>query len=110
MAGQLRYDTDLMQATAQQSANKADNMIMHAKTLTAGIDYVSQRWQGLAGDEFRRTMLNQKTMLNQLIQKLQSISEKIKQGGQGLASSDASGRSKVQSQGETFLSGSLNVK
>lgn len=108
MAGQVRVDTGLMQVTAQQSANKADNMIAQARTLSAGIEFVRERWHGQAGDAFRMAMQNQQALLDQLIQKLQVVSETIKQAGQGFDGQDASGRTKLTAQGQSFLNGSLN--
>jgi WXG100 family type VII secretion target len=108
MAGQVQVDTALMLSTAQQSSNIAGNMITHAKTLSAGIDYVMTTWTGQAGDAFRNTMGVQKPMLDQLIQKLQTVSDTINQGAQGLDSQDTSGRANLNSQGQTFLNGSLN--
>jgi WXG100 family type VII secretion target len=108
MAGQFQVDTGLMQTTAQGSANIADNMITQAKTLSAGIDFVRENWKGQAGDAFRGATHNQTTLLSQLIQKLQLVTDLVKQGGQGFDSHDASGSSKVEVQGQQFLNGSLN--
>ena len=108
MAGHVQVDTGLMQATAQGSANIADNMVTQAKTLSAGIDFDRETWKGQAGDAFRAATQNQTTLLSQLIQKLQLVSDTVKQGGQGFDSHDASGRSKVEVQGQQFLNGSLN--
>jgi WXG100 family type VII secretion target len=108
MAGQVRVDTDLMHVTAQQSATKADNMIAQARTLSAGIEFVRDRWQGQAGEAFRIAMGNQQALLDQLIRKLQLISETIKQAGQGFDSQDASGRARLTAQGQSFLNGPLN--
>lgn len=108
MAGQVQVDTAQMIATAQQSANKADNMITHAKTLRTGIEFVSTRWQGQAGDTFRMTMQNQTTILDQLIQRLTTVSELVNRGGQGLEGQDSAGRQKLANQGGNFLGGSLN--
>src|SRR5262245_45591199 len=107
MAGQVNVDTALMQTTAQQSSSKADTMITQAKTLRTGIDFVSQRWQGAAGDAFRNAMRDQGTMLDQLIQRLQFVSDTIKRGGQGLDSHDQTGRQKLTTQGGNFLNGNL---
>lgn len=108
MAGQVQVDTALMQATAQQSANKADNMITHAKTLTTGIDFVIQRWQGQAAEAFRLAMSAQKPVLEQLIQRLQFVAEKIRQGSEGFDTQDAGAQSKVAAQGQNFLTTPLN--
>lgn len=110
MAGLVKVDTARMLSTAQQSSNIAENMITHAKTLSAGIDYVMTTWRGQAGDAFRSTMGTQKPMLDQLIEKLRTVSDTINRGAQGLDSQDTSGRTNLTSQGQHFLNGSLNHK
>lgn len=104
----VQIDTGLMQTTAQQSTNIAQNMITHAKTLSAGIDFVMTTWQGQAGDAFRATMGTQKPMLDQLIQKLTTVADTVNQGAQGLDSQDLGGKTNLTSQGQHFLSGPLN--
>jgi WXG100 family type VII secretion target len=101
-------DTAMMQAAAQQSAAKADNMLGHAKTLRAGIDFVVQRWQGQAGEAFRNAMQNQTALLDQLIQKLQFASETVKRGAQGFESQDADGRAQLIAQGQKVITTPLN--
>lgn len=109
MAGQVNVDTALMQQTAQQSNNLADNMINAAATMQRNIDYVANTWQGQAGDEFRRTMGAQSQMLTKLINRLRDISDVINRGGQGLASQDTGARSSLAGQGQNFLNTSLNA-
>jgi WXG100 family type VII secretion target len=107
MAG-VNVDTALMQHTALQANNKADNMVSQAATLKAGLDFVTQKWQGHAGDEFRRTMGNQGQMLDKLINRLQVVADLVNRGGQGLASHDQTARSTMAGQAQGFLNGSLN--
>lgn len=104
----VQIDTGLMQTTAQQSTNIAQNMITHAKTLSVGIDFVMNNWWGQAGDAFRATMGTQKPLLDQLIQKLTTVADTVNQGARGLDSQDTSGRANLTTQGENFLSGPLN--
>jgi WXG100 family type VII secretion target len=106
--GQVQVDTTQMVMTAQKSANIADNIIGHAQVLRSGIDFVLGSWQGQSGEAFRTSMQNQKTTLDQLIRKLQQVSDQVKQGGQGFDSQDAAGRSRTQAQGSGFLSSPLN--
>lgn len=108
MPGKIQVDTGLMQVTAQQSASIADNMITHARTLSAGIDFVRENWRGQAGDAFRATTQNQSALLNRLIQKLQLVSEVVKQGGQGFDSHDAGASTNLNTHGQQFLNGKLN--
>jgi len=104
----VQIDTGLMQTTARQSTNIAQNMITHAKTLSVGIDFVMNNWRGQAGDAFRATMGTQKPYLDQLIQKLTTVADTVNQGAQGLDSQDTSGRANLTTHGENFLSGPLN--
>jgi WXG100 family type VII secretion target len=108
MAGDFRVDTSAMQSTAQGASNIADNMITQARTLGAGIEFVRERWRGQAGDAFRAASENQKAVLDQLIQRLQTVSETIKRGGQGFDGHDSEAHAKVVAQGQQFLNGSLN--
>lgn len=108
MAGQFHVDTGALQSTAQSASNIADNMITQARTLSAGLEFVRERWLGQTGDAFRAASENQKAVLDQLIQRLQFVSETVKRGGQGFDSQDAAGRAKLGTQGQHFLNGSLN--
>lgn len=107
MAGQVQVDTELMMATARQGANKATNMVEHAKAISGAIDFV-QGWQGAAGDEFRTAMANAQKQMGVLIQKLEFVTEQTNKGAQGFSSQDASARSNLANQGQNFLSGKLN--
>jgi WXG100 family type VII secretion target len=107
MAGQVQVDTAAMQSTAQQSGAIADQMIEHARTLRAGVEYV-QSWQGEAAKAFMTTMSGQSALLDQLITKLKEVAELVNRGGQGFDSQDAAGRSNLTAQGQNFLNGQLN--
>lgn len=107
MAG-VNVDTALMQTTAMRSRNIGDNMATQARTLKAGLDFVTQKWQGQAGDAFRTSMGGQGLVLDRLVQRLLDLADIINRGGQGLASQDSSARSNLQGQGENFLNAPLN--
>lgn len=108
MAGSVEVDTELMQATARGSAEIADSMITQARTLSAGLEFVHANWKGHAGDAFRAATMNQKALLDQLIQKLQLVSDTIRKGGQGFAGHEANARNAIDSHGQNFLTGQLN--
>lgn len=104
MAGQVRVDTALLQSTAQQGTNIADNMLGHASTLKTRIQFVLDNWQGGAGDSARVAMANQASLLDKLITKLQFLSTALKQGGQSLESQDASASAKVNASAQGLTS------
>jgi WXG100 family type VII secretion target len=108
MQGHVSVDTALMQQTALQSKNIADNMVTQATTLKAGLAYVLEKWKGQAGDAFRQSMGTQSQVLDRLIQRLQEVSDLVNRGGQGLDAQDATAKSNLTTQGQNFLNASLN--
>ena len=102
MARQVQVDTGLMQATAQRGMGIAADIIGTAQALSASIDFVLSSWKGGAGDAFRMAMQQQKEQLNNLVQRLQAVSETMQQGGHGFEGHDASARAKVTTQALSF--------
>ena len=107
MAGQVQVDTALMQTTARQSGSIAEQMIGHARTLRAGVDFV-RNWQGEAAKAFITTMGDQGTVLDQLIEKLTTVADLVNRGAQGFDSQDTAARSNLTAQGQGFLGAPLN--
>lgn len=108
MPGKVHVDTDLMQVTAQRSGAIADNLVAHARTLSAGLEFVRNNWHGQAGDAFRAATRNQEQTLNQLVQRLHVVAGVVRQGGQGFDSQDAGAGSRVATEGGQYLNQPLN--
>ena len=108
MTSSFQVDTNLVAQTSQKAANSADAIIGYFRKMDADTSQVLAVCKGSMFSSLVEALSELQAQRDRLIPTLQTVSEQLKQGGQGMDSQDQGGASAIRGQVQSGLFTTLN--
>lgn len=104
----FHVDTATMALTSQKATNAADQIITCFRRMDNDTQNVLQACKGSMFEALTEALIDLQTQRDKLIPQLQSISDQLKAGGQGMTGQSDSGASAIRGASRSALSAPVN--